>query len=295
MVLEANASGSSTGSAIQFQADKFAIWTGSGAASSNSVAPFIVTSATTLNNESVAAGVYIADAFIKNGSITTAKIGTLSANKITAGSLDVANRIDANAIHADKITAGTIGVREITANSITADEINADTITANDLLSTNTLNVKHFDNVSTNIKSHLASGAYVPLGVEANVQSWSGTYPGSTIVSSETSSVVNIGCTTANVRNSAKYRVVVSGVYGDIRNGTIQYSYDNFSSIAATLSPTMNANAGTYRTYVFVWDGQIAGLSTSQSTVYWRINWNVSGGQVNSTYQALYVTLDNTQ
>ena len=50
-------------------------------ASSNSVAPFVVTSATTLNGESVAAGVYIADAFIKNGSITTAKIGTLSADK----------------------------------------------------------------------------------------------------------------------------------------------------------------------------------------------------------------------
>ena len=285
MVLEANASGSSTGSAIQFQADKFAIWDGSGSAGSNSVAPFIVDSGV----------VYIDVARIKDGTIAEAKIGTLSAEKITTGFLNVSERIDANVIDGDKIKAGTIGAREITADSITADEISSDTITANELLNANTLNVKHFDNVSTDIKSHLSSGAYVPLSVEANVQSWSGTYPGQTIVSSETSSVVNIGCTTANVRNSAKYRVVVSGVYGDIRNGTIQYSYDNFSSIAATLSPTMNANAGTYRTYVFVWDGQIAGLSTSQSTVYWRINWNVSSGQVNSTYQAMYVTLDNTQ
>ena len=283
MVIGSNAnSGSGATSYVQFRADTFAIWNPS---TTSTVAPFIIT-----NNV-----VYIDTARIKDASITEAKIGTLSAEKITTGTLNVADLIDANAIDADKITAGTIGVRELGANFITANEINADTITANDLLSTNTLNVKHFDNVSTNIKSHLASGAYVTLSVEANVQSWSGTYPGQTIVSSETSSVVNIGCTTANVRNSAKYRVVVSGVYGDIRNGTIQYSYDNFSSIAATLSPTMNANAGTYRTYVFVWDGQIAGLSTSQSTVYWRINWNVSGGQVNSTYQALYVTLDNTQ
>ena len=283
MVIGSNAnSGSGATSYVQFRADTFAIWNPS---TTSTVAPFIIT-----NNV-----VYIDTARIKDASITEAKIGTLSAEKITTGTLNVADLIDANAIDADKITAGTIGVRELGANFITANEINADTITANDLLSTNTLNVKHFDNVSTNIKSHLASGAYVPLSVEANVQSWSGTYPGQTIVSSETSSVVNIGCTTANVRNSAKYRVVVSGVYGDIRNGTIQYSYDNFSSIAATLSPTMNANAGTYRTYVFIWDGQIAGLSTSQSTVYWRINWNVSGGQVNSTYQALYVTLDNTQ
>ena len=72
--------------------------------------------------------------------------------RITTGTLNVADLIDANAIHADKITAGTVGVRELTANSITADEIDADTITANDLLSTDTLNVKHFDNVSTDIK-----------------------------------------------------------------------------------------------------------------------------------------------
>lgn len=281
MVIGSNASnGSGAQSYVQFQADKFAIWSGSAA-----IAPFIIDSGV----------VFIDTARIKNASITSAKIGSVNADTITTGTLNVADRIDANALDADKITAGTIGVRELAANFITANEINSDTITANDLLSTDTLNVKHFDNVSTNIKSHLANGAYVPLSVEANVQSWSGTYPGQNIVSDESSSIVNIGCTTANVRNSAKYRVVVSGVYGNVRNGTIQYSYDNFSSVAATLSPTMNAQTGTYRTYVFVWDGQIAGLSTSQSTVYWRINWALSGGQVNSTYQALYVTLDNTQ
>ncbi len=279
MVIGSNAnSGSGAQSYVQFQADKFAIWSGS-----SSTAPFIVDSGV----------VYIDQARIKDAAILDAKIGTLNGGKIIADTI-TATQIDAATITATQIATDTITATQIAGNTITADQIAANTITGTQI-NADTLNVKHFDNVSTDIKSHLASGAFVPLSVQANVQAWSGTYPGQVIVSSETSSVVNIGCTTTNVRNSAKYRVVVSGVYGDIRNGTIQYSYDNFSSIAATLSPTMNANAGTYRTYVFVWDGQIAGLSTSQSTVYWRINWNVSSGQVNSTYQAMYVTLDNTQ
>ena len=279
MVIGSNAnSGSGAQSYVQFQADKFAIWSGS-----SNIAPFIVDSGV----------VYIDQARIKDGAIVNAKIDTLDGGKIIADTI-TATQIDGNTITATEIKADTITADEIAADTITATEIAANTITGTQI-NADTLNVKHFDNVSTNIKSHLSSGAFVPLSIQANVQAWSGTYPGQVIVSSETSSVVNIGCTTTEVRNSAKYRVVVSGVYGDIRNGTIQYSYDNFSSIAATLSPTMNANAGTYRTYVFIWDGQIAGLSTSQSTVYWRINWNVSGGQVNSTYQALYVTLDNTQ
>ena len=280
MVVGSNASnGSGAQSYVQFQADKFAIWSGS-----SNTAPFIVDSGV----------VYIDDARIRNAAITTARIADAAISTAKIGDAQITTAKIANA----NITTALIGTAQITTALIADAQITDAKITGtldSNKINADTLNVKHFDNVSTNIKSHLSSGAFVPLSIQANVQAWSGTYPGQVIVSSETSSVVNIGCTTANVRNSAKYRVVVSGVYGDIRNGTIQYSYDNFSSIAATLSPTMNANAGTYRTYVFIWDGQIAGLSTSQSTVYWRINWNVSGGQVNSTYQALYVTLDNTQ
>ena len=281
MVIGSNASnGSGAQSYVQFQADKFAIWSGSAA-----IAPFIIDSGV----------VFIDTARIKNASITSAKIGSVNADTITTGTLNVADRIDANALDADKITAGTIGVRELAANFITANEINSDTITANDLLSTTTLNVKHFDNVSTNIKSHLANGAYVPLSVEANVQSWSGTYPGQNIVSDESSSIVNISCTTAEVRNNAKYRVIVSGVYGNVRNGTLQYSFSSNFSSPVSLNPKMNAGAGNFRTYVFIWDGTMTGLSSTQSTVYWRINWNVSGGIPNQTYQAMYVTIDNTQ
>ena len=96
-------------------ADRFAIMRG-GSNTTAATVPFVVqASATTLNGESVPAGVYMADAFIKNGSIANAKIGALNADKITAGSIAAA-RISANSIDASKlrldnstITSQTIG------------------------------------------------------------------------------------------------------------------------------------------------------------------------------------------
>ena len=275
MVIGSNASsGNGAQSYVQFQADKFAIWSGS-----SSTAPFIVSSGV----------VYIDDARIKDGAITNARIlnGTIQSAKIGDAQI-VEAKIGTAAITEAKIA--NLAVTNAKINDLSAEKITADLLDSA-RINVDTLNVKHFDNVSTDIKSH--TGTFVPLGVEASVQSWSGTYPGDNIVTSESSSIVNIACQTANVRNNSKYRIVYSAVLGDVRNGTIQYSFNNSSWVS--LSPKVNANAGTYRTYVFIWDGQITGMSTSQSTVYWRINWNVSGGQVNSTYQALYVTMDNTQ
>jgi len=275
MVIGSNASsGSGAQSYVQFQADKFAIWSGS-----SSTAPFIVSGGV----------VYIDDARIKDGAITNARIlnGTIQSAKIGDAQI-VEAKIGTAAITEAKIA--NLAVTNAKINNLSAEKITADLLDSA-RINVDTLNVKHFDNVSTDIKSH--TGTFVPLGVEASVQSWSGTYPGDNIVTSESSSIVNIACQTANVRNNSKYRIVYSAVLGDVRNGTIQYSFNNSSWVS--LSPKVNANAGTYRTYVFLWDGQITGMSSSQSTVYWRINWNVSGGQVNSTYQALYVTMDNTQ
>ena len=302
MYIMANSSGdmqnNSSTTSIVFEADQVVIRDSN--SGGTNIQPFTVLTST--DSDGNAPGVYINSAFIKDAAISAALIDSLSANlvnavaidadSITAGTLDAA-RMDASVIVATDLSTG--GSTTINGDNITTGGMSADRITSDQLnsarINVDTLNVKHFDNVSSDIKSH--TGSFVPLGVEANVQSWSGTYPGSTIVSSETSSVVNIGCTTSNVRNNAKYRVVYSAVLGDVRKGTIQYSFDN--SNWTSLSPTVNADAGTYRTYVFLWDGQITGMSSSQSTVYWRITWNVTGGQVNSTYQALYVTMDNTQ
>ena len=277
MVIGSNASdGSGAQSYVQFQADKFAIWSGSA-----SVAPFIIDSGV----------VYIDTARIKDGAIENAKIDTLNGGKIIAGTI-TATEIAAGTITGTQIAANTITATEIAANTITASQIAADTITGTEI-NVDTLAVKKFADVETKIISHRADAAEVPLQVTGENSAWSGTYPGSVIVSVETSSVVNFGVTIQDVRNGSGYRVIYSAVLGDVRNGTIQYSFDN--SNWTSLSPLINADSGTYRSYVYVWDGNISGLSSTQSTVYWRINWNVTGGQVNSTYAALYVTMDNTQ
>jgi hypothetical protein len=83
-------------------ADRFAIMRG-GSNTATATVPFVVqTSATTLNGESVPAGVYMADAFIKNGSIASAKIGTLAANKISSGFIST-DRLQGNSIEASKL------------------------------------------------------------------------------------------------------------------------------------------------------------------------------------------------
>lgn len=97
----ANSAGNITSEFI-VNADRFAIMRGGSNTATASV-PFVVqASSTTLNGESVPAGVYMADAFIKNGSIASAKIGTLNANKITAGTIS-ADRIGTNSINASKL------------------------------------------------------------------------------------------------------------------------------------------------------------------------------------------------
>jgi len=139
MVIGSNAnSGSGAQSYVQFQADKFAIWSGS-----TNIAPFIVSGGV----------VYIDDARIQNGAITNAKIGNLAVDsakianlavveakianaaitnaKIANASISTAKIQDAainnakiNDLDASKINAGTISADRIGANTITADKIN---------------------------------------------------------------------------------------------------------------------------------------------------------------------------
>ena len=151
-----------------------------------------------------------------------------------------------------------------------------------------TLNVKHFANSSADIINQ--TGGTVPLRVTAENSQWNGTYPGSTQNNVE---AVYMNTTLNNVRNGAGYQVIYSAVLGDVRNGTIEYSFNN--STWTSLGSPMNADAGTFRSYVFVWQGTLSGMSSSQETVYWRVNWNNSGSIFNSTYQALYIDVDNTQ
>ena len=101
------------------------------------VVPFsVVTSTQTINGVTVQPGVYITDAFIKNGTITNvkiadaaidnAKIASLSADKINAGTIST-NRlnIDGTTLSSDPNTGALRCVDAINANQITAGNISA--------------------------------------------------------------------------------------------------------------------------------------------------------------------------
>ena len=110
MVIEANAYGASdnSGSAVQFRADKFAIWNATGTdTGSAGVAPFIVDGGV----------VYIDTARIKDASIAAAKIGSVNADTITTGSMSAA-RITSGTMSADRISGGTISGTHITAGTL---------------------------------------------------------------------------------------------------------------------------------------------------------------------------------
>ena len=130
-------------------ADRFAIMRG-GSDTTAAVTPFTVqATATTINGEVVPAGVYMTDAFIKNGSIVSAKIGSLAVDKITGtfaefqsvltGNLD-ANRINldgttltsVNVNNGDGTFTPTLAVNAIAANQITSGVINTSRINLDD-------------------------------------------------------------------------------------------------------------------------------------------------------------------
>ncbi len=148
-----------------------------------------------------------------------------------------------------------------------------------------TLNVKQFANTSSKIISHLTAGTKFDLGRDgqAYVQR-TGTYTGSN------ASFVPV--TITDVRNNAGYVAIFSGVLGDVSGGRVQYSLDNFTWVNANGNTNIYWNAGTYRGYTYVYTGQITTLSTSQSTVYWRVYF--SGGY-NHTQLSLNVMMDNTR
>jgi hypothetical protein len=172
-----------------------------------------------------------------------------------------------------------IKVNDIDATKITAGLINSARINVD------TLNVKSFDNVSSTIVSHVTAGTKFPLARDgqAYVQR-TGTYTGSN------ASFVPV--TITQVRDNAGYVAIFSGVLGNVSGGRVQYSLDNSTWVNANGNTNIYWNAGTYRGYTYVYTGQITTLSTSQSTVYWRVYF--SGGY-NHTQLSLNVMMDNTR
>ena len=123
MVIEANASDGGTASAVQFQADKFAIWNDNNAGT----APFIVDNNT----------VFIANAMIQDAAIDTAQIKDLAVDNAKISSLD-GDKITANSIAASKIIGGVIQSTDLDNGSTTiihGSVIETGTITADRITS----------------------------------------------------------------------------------------------------------------------------------------------------------------
>lgn len=224
---------------------------------------------------------------ISTGAVTADKVlaNAITAGKIASGAVTT-DKLDANAVTAAKIAANTITASQIAAGTVTATEIASNTITGTQI-NTDLLNVKHFDNVSTDIKSHLTTETFVPLLRYGEAIRGAG---GTTTYTGSNSSFVPV--TITQVRNNATYTAVLSAVLGDVNGGRVQYSLDNSTwTDASGGESNIYWNAGTYRGYVYMYQGQITTLSSTQSTVYWRVYF--SGGY-NHTHMQLHVTMDNT-
>jgi len=228
-----------------------------------------------INADAVTADKVAANAIVAANIVS----GTITATQIASNTIS-ANEIASNTITASQIASGTITASEIASNTITGDRINVDT-----------LDVKHFANVSADIISH--SGSTVPLAVFG-----SEFQRGSTNFTTNTNSTgTYLSMTIDEVRNNAQYQAIWTGVYGDCTNGVLEYSVNGGSSYTQAAGGIQNVTfaAGTFRTYVFAYSGTITGLATSGTNankVFWRVRWIT---KLNSTYQSLYVFIDNTQ
>ena len=226
---------------------------------------------------------------IADANITTAKIAdaNITTAKIADANITTAKIADAN-ITTAKIND--LAVTNAKINDLNATKINAGTINS-DRIDVDTLNVKHFGNVSADILAH--DGVAVPLSVFG-----SAFQRGSTDFTTNTNTVgTYLDIDIDDVRNNAKYQAIWTGVYGDCTDGILEYSVNNGTSYAQAAGGIQNVefDAGTFRTYTFVYNGSITGLPTTGSNtrlVKWRIRWVT---KLNSTYQSLYVFIDNTQ
>ena len=228
----------------------------------------------------------IITAKIADANITTAKIADAN---ITTAKIADANITTAKIANAN-ITTALIADAAITnakINDLNATKINAGSIDSA-RINVDTLNVKHFANVSADIISHTGSG--VPLSVFG-----SAFQRGSTDFTTQTQTTGNfLPLAISNVRNNAKYQAIFTGVLGDNTGIFVEYSVDGGSNYveAAGGIQDIDMDAGTFRTYVFVYSGTITGLASDATTTNWRVRFVTKH---RSTYLSLYVFIDNTQ
>jgi hypothetical protein len=144
-----------------------------------------------------------------------------------------------------------------------------------------TLNVKFFANTTPKIYSQ--TGGAVPLTKK-------GFYYSATGATGTAYPYVKGNTTITEVRNDAQYICILYGVLGDVDNVRVQYSYNNSTWADVPNGATFSWSANTYRPYTYTYYGTVSGLSSSQSTVYFRVYFF---GDYNHTSLGLTVLMDN--
>ena len=262
---------------------------GSGTFTVDTSGNMVATSATITGAITATSGTFTGDIVANNLNISSATVtGTLNANNIQIDNVTIDTDGSGNLI----IKSGGVDTTQLadaSVNNDKIDSISATKITADQLdsarINVDTLNVKSFDNVSSTIVSHVTAGTKFPLARDGQtyVQRTS-PYTGSN------ASFVPV--TITEVRDNAGYVAIFSGVLGDVSGGRVQYSLNNSTWVNASGNTNISWSAGTYRGYTYVYTGQITTLSTSQSTVYWRVYFS---GAYNHTQLSLNVMMDNTR
>jgi len=144
-----------------------------------------------------------------------------------------------------------------------------------------TLDVKYFANTTPKIYSQ--TGSAYPLTRK-------GFYYSATGASGTAYPYTKGNTTITQVRNGAEYICFLYGVLGDVGQVRVQYSYNNSTWVDVPNGATFTWNAGTYRPYTYTYYGTVSGLTSAQSSVYFRVYFY---GKYNHTSLGLTVMLDN--
>jgi hypothetical protein len=144
-----------------------------------------------------------------------------------------------------------------------------------------TLNVKFFANTTPKIYSQ--TGGAVPLTKK-------GFYYSATGATGTAYPYVKGNTTITEVRNDAQYICILYGVLGNVDDVRVQYSYNNSNWFDVPNGAIFSWSANTYRPYTYTYYGTVSGLSSSQSTVYFRVYFY---GDYNHTSLGLTVLMDN--
>ena len=279
-----NAAGNITSEFI-VNADRFALMRG-GSDNTAAVTPFTVQATqTTLNGETVPAGVYMTDAFIKNGSIESAKIKDLAVDKITGTFAEflsvVTGDLDANRINLDNTTLTSVtidGVPTLQVNSINANKIGSGTIDAGVITVTNLdadeitgdVNVFQAVNSSTSVTLTNANQYYEILDV---------TLPAPAISHRPICSVVMQATKSESGGTEVGMKITMQATAGtsNVSLGTVQ-SRSSTTNFGVTF-------------YTITFSGDVTSSATAGSTIFNASNSSQTGTVTSVSYSSAVTTV----